>query len=298
MQEKREARTLFQRGLRAFSLQRYPDALALFTASYRLVPKSVVLYNIAMCHRALFEYSKAIRAFRDYLARRGAKLPFAKRRQVAGFVKEMEGKLGHLKLVVEPDGAEVRVDGLLVGKTPLAEAVPLDPGRRIVLVSHPARRPATLQLTVVGGQLISMGVRLQQPIEDGRLVLSCGAPRCTVQVEDGPRQSLPITLSLPAGDRRLRVEAPGYLPQAIVVRVISGETVTRQVDLVASGPGFGSGGGGRSGGGLGEVPIVKRWWFWTVISAAALAVAGTTTGLVLWDQSRARTRADVTWQLP
>lgn len=290
-QEKLEARALFKKGLAAFAAQRYPDALAHFNASNRLVPKSVVLYNIAMCHRALFEYSKAIVVFEDYLKQRGMRLPLMKRREVERFIKEMRGKLGHLRLAVEPDGAEVRVDGLRVGRTPLSEPMAIDPGHRVVLISHPEHLPTTLNVNVVSGQLHSKTVRLKQAPRDGRLVITCPVPRCRVQVDGGAPQALPVSLSVPAGDRQLRVEAPGHLAQVLTVPVTGGKTVTRDVLLVADASGPGPGG-------TEPVPLVRKWWFWTVLSVGLAAVAGTTTGLVLWDQSRTRSNPDFTWRLP
>jgi hypothetical protein len=292
--DKKRARKLFYKGLRAFARQAYPDALAHFNASYRLVKKNVVLYNIAMCHRALFQYTKAIAVFRQYLkrkARRGRPLPWAKRRRIKRYIVQMEKKLGRLKLLVHPKGATIRVDGRLVGRAPLEEPVPVDPGRRVVEISHPGHRTSTLSLNVASGQLVSMGVRLQPQERDGRLVLECSASRCRVRVDGGKPQQLPVTLSLRAGMHHLRVTAPGHLPQRLEVRVLPDETVRREVRLVpAAGAGGGEGGDGT--------PVVKTWWFWTVISAAVVAV-GTTTGLVVWDQTRERApRTDLTWRLP
>jgi len=295
--DKKRARALFFKGLKAFARDAYPDALAYFNASYRLVEKSVVLYNIAMCHRALFQYTRAIGAFRRYLrrkarkARKGRPLPWAKKRKIKRFIAQMEKKLGRVKLLVHPEGATIRVDGEVVGRAPLDEPVKVDPGRRTVKITHPGRRTATLSLDVASGQLVSMGVRLQPQHRDGRLVIQCALKQCRVRVDGGKPQSLPVTLSLRAGVHRLRVTAPGHLPQRMEVRVLPDETVRREVRMVPEVA-------GSTGGDGGETPVLETWWFWTVLSAAVVAV-GTTTGLVVWDQTRERTpRADFTWQLP
>ncbi len=285
--QKKRARALFFKGLRSFGLRNYPDALARFSASYRLVPKNVVLYNIAMCHRALFEYTKAISAFRRYLDRKGRRLLPFKRRLILRMIASMKKKLGRLKLLVLPEGAEIRVDGRPVGRAPLDAPLLVDPGRRVVEVSLPGHRTATLSITVVSGQLVSMGVSLQPIRRQGRLVLTCAAPRCRARVDQGPLQDLPATLSLSPGTHRVRFRAPGYLAQQMQVRVFPNETVRQDVHLV---PGAG-GVPGRSG-----ASVVKTWWFWTVLSVAVVAV-GTTTGWVVWDQTRDHTRTDLTWQL-
>ncbi len=62
------------KGLQSFARQQYPDALALFLASWKIKHKSIVLYNIAMCYKALFQYRRAINAFEQYIKRRGKRL--------------------------------------------------------------------------------------------------------------------------------------------------------------------------------------------------------------------------------
>lgn len=284
---KRRAKTLFFKGLRAFATRRYPDALAFFTASYRLVPKNVVLYNIAMCHRALFQYTAAIRAFGTYLKRKGRRLPRFRRTRIERIIQTLSRRIGRLVLHVTPDGARVRVDGRPAGRTPLPAPLQVDPGQREVEVSHPDRQTATLQVTVASGQTVRLSVALPPTNRQGRLVLDCAAPGCQARVDGGRPISLPATVALVAGRHRVRAGAPGYMDQSLEVHVAPDGVLRRSIRLVRGQGSFGSPSSRR---------LIRKWWFWTLISAAAVAVA-TSTGLLVWDQTRSPPAADLTWRL-
>ena len=62
------AKRKFEEGIQFLADGQYDQALAAFETSYAQRPKQQVLFNIAMCHQALFHYVKAIVAFKKLLA--------------------------------------------------------------------------------------------------------------------------------------------------------------------------------------------------------------------------------------
>lgn len=64
----RRARTLYEQGSAAYSLNRYDEALARFEESYVLSQRPALLYNIALCQEHLFRWEQAAKALRHYLA--------------------------------------------------------------------------------------------------------------------------------------------------------------------------------------------------------------------------------------
>ncbi len=283
--EKKRARKLFVKGVLSFARQQYPDALALFLASWKIRPKSIVLYNIAMCYKALFQYRRSITAFRQYIKRRGKKLPLWKRRQIARTIARMTKKLGRLKLGIYPAGATVRVDGRVVGRAPLATVVLVDPGRRTVEVTARGYQAIRTEVTVTAGQLVSMGIRLLPAVRVGKVVISSRAEGARASVNGGKLEPLPLTLELKVGQYKVRVAAPGFSAQMLKVVVRPGETARHNVGLIPLGlrP-------GRTG------PVTKTWWFWTLVSVAVVA-AGVSTGMLVWDRTRGGDPIDATWQL-
>ncbi len=282
--EKRQARKLFFKGLQAFARQQYPDALALFLASWKIKPKSVVLYNIGNCYKALFQYRRAIDTFQRYIKRRGKKLPLWKRRLIRRSISRMTKRLGRLKLGIHPPGAFVRVDGRVVGRAPLTKVVLVDPGRRMVEVTARGYSPARTQISVTAGQLISMGIRLQPAVRVGKVVISSRAEGARAAVNGGTLKPLPLTLELKVGSHKVRVQAPGHSAQVLTLTVRPGETTRHNVGLIPLGL-------RRRG-----APVYKKWWFWTLVSVAVVA-AGVTTGMLVWDRTRGGDPLDATWQL-
>ena len=73
----------------AFAAGRYQDALDMFAKLYAESLNPIYLRNIGRCHQNLGEPDRAIASFRDYL-RRASALPAAERKEIDGYIKEME----------------------------------------------------------------------------------------------------------------------------------------------------------------------------------------------------------------
>ena len=129
-----EAIALFHKGIEAFAKENYPDALLFFTQSYELNPNPNVLYNIGMCHRALFEYAASVETLQEYLDVKGGSVPTAEKKEIKRIIAEMEKSLATLEIAVSTSGAGVRIDGEDVGLSPLPGSFRLDPGGHEIVV--------------------------------------------------------------------------------------------------------------------------------------------------------------------
>jgi hypothetical protein len=54
-----KARDLYKRGMAAYVLEHFPDAISLFEQGFREEPEPAFLFNIAQCHRQLGDYKMA-----------------------------------------------------------------------------------------------------------------------------------------------------------------------------------------------------------------------------------------------
>ncbi|MDD5308880.1 MAG: PEGA domain-containing protein [Deltaproteobacteria bacterium] len=197
--EKDEAKARFQEGVALFSKEDYPGALAAFEESYRLAPKPTVLYNVGMCEKALYRYTDSTATFRKYLAEGGDKIKADRRKEVEAAMAEMAGLMGRLRLEDAPDGAEVRVNGIAAGMTPLAQQVALDPGRHALEVSKPGFEPLRIEITVISGAEVPVRAAL--------------SPVKTVVIEPvAPPIAPPALVVLPA-PKPVAVKAPPSPPQ-------------------------------------------------------------------------------------
>lgn len=106
------ARELFMRGAELFGEDDYEGALEAFEASYELNPVTSVLYNAAMCQRALFRYVESLQTFEHYLEAGGERISAERRAEVEELLEEMEARVGHIRLDVSPADATVELDGV------------------------------------------------------------------------------------------------------------------------------------------------------------------------------------------
>ena len=130
-----------------------------------------------------------------------------------------------------PAGAEVRVDGELLGQTPLAADV--DAGRRTVSLTHPQLRPWESVVTVKAGEPQTIGP-VQLGLPDGRLVVRSEPAGADVSVAGAYRGRTPVTLELaPGAAHELLVTRAGFAPVARSVRLEPRATEVLSLTLVA-----------------------------------------------------------------
>jgi formylglycine-generating enzyme required for sulfatase activity len=130
-----------------------------------------------------------------------------------------------------PAGAAVRVDGRMVGTTPLTAEV--GAGDRSVEIVKAGYRPHRARIQVVADQAQRVP-RVALAPADGRLVLSSEPTPATVLVGGVSRGQTPLTLDLPPGRTQLlRLSRVGYDPQSLELTLAAGEERALHVALVA-----------------------------------------------------------------
>jgi len=127
----------------AFAAGRYQDALDLFAKLYAESLNPIYLRNIGRCHQNLGDADRAIASFRDYL-RKASALTAAERKEIDGFIKEME----ELKRSKEASASSAPATPTPVEPvTPLPKEVPAPPpgnstATASVIMTPPAAAPA------------------------------------------------------------------------------------------------------------------------------------------------------------
>jgi hypothetical protein len=155
--DRARARTLFDSGVAALRAENYPDALAAFEQSWQLNPRPLVMYNIAMCQRALFDYPAAIGSFGTYLeVAAGTTEPEDRLADARTQIAELERLVAQVALAVEPAGARVLVDGREVGTTPLAEPLRVGPGQHVIEVRRDGYGDFRREVAVEQGERVEI----------------------------------------------------------------------------------------------------------------------------------------------
>ena len=136
---------------RHFEEGAYDQALALYRQARAAGGPTVLLYLIGRCHQKLGEWEAARDALRGFLALETASSEAHGRAEVA--LREVIDELsrGSLLVHVTPFGAEVLVDGEVVGQAPLPP-LSLTPGEHEVFSRLEGRESAVVSVFVMGGR--------------------------------------------------------------------------------------------------------------------------------------------------
>lgn len=168
---KDEARERYDRGVELFKEGDYRAALIEFERAYELAPHYRVLYNIGQVRYVLKDYAKALTVLSDYLEQGGDRITAKRRRSVEEDLKKLRPRVAQLRVEIDVSGAEVLVDDVPVGRSPLAEALTVSAGRRKVTVAVPGQEPVSRYVDVAGSEeaAVSFDLVAPGPDADGRI---------------------------------------------------------------------------------------------------------------------------------
>lgn len=210
------ARDHFKQGVQLFDERRFADALEQFERSFSLFPHYGTLYNMGQVEVALGHPVQAVEAFEKYLAQGGASVPVDQRLQVEVELKAQQQRIGHIKVAVNPDGTEIRVDGNTVGKAPMVSPVRVAAGHHRVEAMLEGYRTEQRELDVAGLGYAELQLKLEPltpsaPVEalapagPGKPVAT--APQSVTPIAAPPK--LPATRPIPRLPRNSDTPEPG-----------------------------------------------------------------------------------------
>lgn len=128
----------------------YERALAAYTKAHELVPNPKIFYPMAIAEEKLEKWVDEATHLRRFLA----DAPDADAKMRADAEKRLENaklNLGVFTLTVVPEGAEVVIDGNVVGTAPLADPLFLAPGEYTLLITAAGHKPMEQKIAVEAG---------------------------------------------------------------------------------------------------------------------------------------------------
>jgi hypothetical protein len=203
-----DARSHFTRGVELFKEGDFRAALIEFQRAYEAAPNYKVLYNLGQTSLELQDYAGALKAFRGYLDGGGREIPAARRTQVEGDLKKLESRVARVEVVVNVEGADISIDDVSVGTSPLREAILVGAGRRKILVTKAGLASVARVVDVAGGD----------------------KPRITIELVESQTQTVTPTVVNP-------VQPPpsDTQPPEPHMRVVHGPSTGFYIGLVATG---------------------------------------------------------------
>lgn len=165
--EQAEADRHFTSGVTLYKESKFSEALAEFQRAYEIAPHPLVLYNIAGCHRELSSYGEAVRFYRRFLDE--GKDVVSKLR-LDNAQRELDDILARIARVTitleEPAGAELSLDGEVLGTMPLEMPLILPPGEHELVARAAGYREARRKVRVASGDELEVALTLTELPEE------------------------------------------------------------------------------------------------------------------------------------
>jgi hypothetical protein len=147
-----EARRRYDRALELSDEGNYDEALLELQRAYTLAPTYRLLYNLGVVSVAVHDYVKAIDYFNRYLIEGGSDIEPARVMEVQTQIDRLKNRIAKIRVDVSVPDADIAVDNILVGKSPLNTLLTINSGRHVVTASLQGYFPATTVVEVVGNE--------------------------------------------------------------------------------------------------------------------------------------------------
>ena len=237
------AQALYDRATDLYTAGNFAEAVIFYEQALELVKNPDIQYNIARCYEKLAQYSKAIAAFRAYLAiyeeQNGREAPDKTNvEDVIRQLVELEMKPVRLTVTSDPAGANVFVGSRdrLVGQTPFETE--LDPGTYPLIVELEGYEEERQTVVLERGAPRTFTFRMRRKANMGALLIDTNirGARIFVQGQVKGLTPYPEEILVPAGRRQVTLEKERYSAVSRIVDVTAGESFFLQEELFLADP--------------------------------------------------------------
>ncbi len=213
-----------ENGVKLFEDRNYDAARAEFRAAYDARPRANPLINIALAHKAEFNYPAAIGALETALAKHRDTMGAGDIKAAEGELKDMRALLARVKLVVTPASAKVTIDGEALTSSALDQPIPLGPGTHRIAASAEGFATIEQRFTVASGE--STEVALNLVADQGTIAIEAPDPRMTIAVDQHVMSTGTWTGMLAPGSHLVQISGTGGQPFTADILVVAGKSLT------------------------------------------------------------------------
>ncbi|HKO54178.1 MAG TPA: PEGA domain-containing protein [Polyangiaceae bacterium] len=157
----KEAGERYARGLSLYGDGEFLLALVEFERAYQLSNNYKVLYNIGQVRIQLGRYAKAKEALEDYLKTGGANLSPERSQAVKKDLATLAERTASLNVVTREVGADISLDGKLIGTSPLSAPVIVDAGEHTLVLHKSGFYDSAQSVTLAGHDQAELTVELK-----------------------------------------------------------------------------------------------------------------------------------------
>jgi len=157
----KEAGERYARGLSLYGDGEFLLALVEFERAYQLSNNYKVLYNIGQVRIQLGRYAKAKEALEEYLRVGGKNLSAERTQAVNKDLATLAERTASLNIVTAEVGADISLDGKVIGTSPLKEPLIVDAGEHNLVLHKAGFYDSTQSVTLAGHDQIEIKVDLK-----------------------------------------------------------------------------------------------------------------------------------------
>ncbi|WP_437282692.1 hypothetical protein WME90_19570 [Sorangium sp. So ce375] len=136
------ARQRYEEGVKAFDAGRFEEARTAFAQVYALKQHPAVLLNLGQSELRSNHLADAGKHLQQFLREHAAATP-DQRVAAEKAIADVKRKTGFIVVTADANGADISVDGVLVGKAPLLDPVFVTPGKHTLFATYQDRSATT-----------------------------------------------------------------------------------------------------------------------------------------------------------
>lgn len=187
-----EGRARFTKGVAFFRANDFRAALVEFKQAYAVAPSFRIQFNIAQTCAELQDHACATRAFEIFLADGGKQVPPGQRAVAERELKRLHALVGRVHVVVNTASADITVDNVSVGTSPLSEPLTVTAGRRKITATKAPFAPVSSTVDVTAGETAEVSLSLVESNADGPAGPEAGPSRTPFWIGVGVTSALAV----------------------------------------------------------------------------------------------------------
>jgi len=153
----------FRRGVELFQEEAFRAAMAEFQRAYDIAPDYRLLYNLGQTKLELHDYLGAAQSYERYLAAGYLDIAPERRAEVEQALAALRERTASVQIAVNRDGAEVFIDDVKVGVSPIVAVVQVNVGGHRVMARTSYGSTDTEVIDVAGGDTANVALELAAP---------------------------------------------------------------------------------------------------------------------------------------
>jgi hypothetical protein len=224
------AREAYQAATTLVDAHDFASALAKYKEAYDASNDPRLLFDMAVCERDLHAYARMQGLLLRYLREAGDTLSSEQRTDIDAALAAIHALVGTVNLAVSEAGAEVTVDGEIVGTTPLGAPFAVDAGKHSLAVKKRGFDTVEENIDVPGGNEATVAITFVALVPAAHLSVSSD-PSATILVDRTAVARGRYDGRVPSGLHDVEVTAPGKRPYQTQLLLADGDTRSLDVAL-------------------------------------------------------------------